>query len=119
MIARQLLFVAVLSAFPFAQADSATGLFKSERASGPNKVCVYEVLGTPYTIDVNAAQICPLTIEVPNPAPPSGARQGQTGFLTREQVSGINKTCYYSVLGSTKTLTLSSVSLCPKSHEFE
>jgi hypothetical protein len=65
MIARQLLLVAALSALPIAQSRSATGLFKSERTSGLNKIC------------------------------------------------------YYNVLGSTKTLTVSSVSLCPKSYEFE
>lgn len=121
MIARQLLLVAALSALPVAQSRSATGLFKSEQASGLNKICLYEVLGSPYTINVGAAEICPLTIDVPNPAPspPNGSRQGQTGFLTRERASGVNKTCYYNVLGSTKTVTVSSVSLCPVSYRFE
>ena len=121
MIARRLLFVAALSALPFAQSHSATGIFKSEQTSGQNKICRYEVLGSPYTINVGPAEICPLTIDVPNPAPspPPGSRQGQTGFLTLEQTSGLNKICYYNVLGSTKTLTVSSVSLCPVSYRFE
>jgi len=121
MIARRLLLVAALSALPIAQSRSATGLFKSEQTSGLNKICRYEVLGSPYAINVGAAEICPLTIDVPNPAPspPNGSGRGQTGFLTREQTSGLNKICYYNVLGSTKTLTVSSVSLCPKSYEYE
>lgn len=121
MIARRLLLVAALSALPFAQSRSATGLFKSERTSGLTKICVYEVLGSPYTINVEATQICPLTINVPNPglSPPVGTRQGQTGVLIRERVSGIDKICYYAVLGSAKTLTVSSVSLCPVSYQFE
>ena len=94
---------------------------KSERRSGPNKICLYEVLGSPYTVNVDATQICPLTIDVPNPppAPPVGARQGQTGLFLREQTSGLNKICYYAVVGTTKTLTVSSVSLCPVSYQFE
>jgi hypothetical protein len=116
-----LLLVAALAAFPLAESHSATGLFKSERTSGESKTCVYEVLGSPYTINVEAAQICPLTIEVPNPAPapPAGSRQSQTGLLIRERVSGVSKICYYAVLGSEKTVTVSSVSLCPKSYQFQ
>ena len=121
MIARRLLLVAALSALPFAQSHSATGLFKSERTSGQTKICVYEVLGSPYTINVEAVQICPLTIDVPNPAPspPVGARQSQTGLLIRERVSGRDKICYYAVPGFARTLTVSSVSLCPVSYQFE
>ena len=118
MIARRWLLVAALSAVPFAGAHSATGLLKSERRSGPNKVCVYEVLGSPYTVNVDATQICPLTIDVPNPAPAPPVK-GQTGLFLREQISGLDKICYYAVVGTTKTLTVSSVSLCPVSYQFE
>ncbi len=41
-----------------------------------------------------------------------------TGFLTGEQISGMNKMCYYNVLGSTYTLNVKSYELCPLSHEF-
>src|SRR5262245_53167772 len=121
MIARRLLLVAALAALPIAEPHAATGIFKNERTSGQSKTCVYEVLGSPYTINVEAAQICPLTIEVPNPAPvpPVGTRQSQTGLLIRESVNGASKTCYYAVLGVTKTMTVSSASLCPKSAQFE
>lgn len=40
------------------------------------------------------------------------------GFLKGEQVVGMNKICYYDVLGSTYTLNVSSVSLCPLTHNF-
>ena len=36
-------------------------------------------------------------------------------FKTGEQVSGMNKICYYNCLGSTAAITISSVSLCPLS----
>ncbi len=38
-----------------------------------------------------------------------------TGFLKGEETVGMTKTCYYDVLGSTYTKTVSSVSLCPLS----
>ena len=41
-----------------------------------------------------------------------------TGFLSGERTSGMNKICYYDVLGSTYTLNISSVALCPLSAEF-
>jgi hypothetical protein len=121
MITRRVPFIAALAVLPFAQSHAATGIFKSERTNGPTKTCSYVVLGSPYTVDLRAAEICPLTIEVPNPAPspPPGNRQGPIGVLTREQPSGSSKICYYSVLGSTKTLTVSSVALCPASYRFE
>ena len=41
-----------------------------------------------------------------------------TGFLIGEQTSGMNKICYYDVLGSTHSLNISSVGLCPLTAEF-
>ncbi len=34
-------------------------------------------------------------------------------FLTGEQISGMNKICYYNCAGSMAAITISSVSLCP------
>ena len=44
--------------------------------------------------------------------------QAATGFLIGEETSGMTKTCYYNVLGSTVAKTFSSVSLCPLSIQF-
>ena len=41
-----------------------------------------------------------------------------TGFLKGERVSGMNKICYYDVLGSTYTLNIGMVELCPLSYDF-
>ena len=41
-----------------------------------------------------------------------------TGFLKGERVSGMNKICYYDVLGSTYTLNIGMVELCPLSYNF-
>ena len=43
---------------------------------------------------------------------------GAYGFLTGESTSGMNKICYYDVLGSTHTLNVASYEVCPVSHEF-
>jgi len=40
------------------------------------------------------------------------------GFLKGEQVSGMNKICYYDVLGSTMTLNVKSYQLCPITYDF-
>ena len=34
-------------------------------------------------------------------------------FKTGEQISGMNKICFYDCLGSTAAITISAVSLCP------
>ena len=36
-----------------------------------------------------------------------------TCFKTGEQISGMNKICYYNCMGSTAAITISSVELCP------
>ena len=43
---------------------------------------------------------------------------GAYGILTGERTSGMNKICYYDVLGNTHTLNVKSYELCPLSHEF-
>lgn len=40
------------------------------------------------------------------------------GFLKSEKISGMNKICYYDVLGSIYLLNISSISLCPLTAEF-
>lgn len=40
------------------------------------------------------------------------------GFLKGEQVSGMNKICFYDVLGSTMTLNIKSYGICPVTHNF-
>ena len=43
----------------------------------------------------------------------ASAYQGVTCFFKSEQISGMNKICYYDCLGSTAAITISAVSLCP------
>jgi len=40
------------------------------------------------------------------------------GFLKGERISGMNKICYYNVLGSTYTLNVGLSDMCPVSYEF-
>lgn len=41
-----------------------------------------------------------------------------TGFLKGEEVSGMNKICYYDHLGSTAALNVASYQVCPVTHQF-
>ena len=45
------------------------------------------------------------------------ANSAVTCFKTGEQISGMNKICYYNCMGSTAAITISSVALCPLSIE--
>jgi len=38
---------------------------------------------------------------------------GVAGFYVREQISGVNKICYYNRAGSMVALTISAASICP------
>lgn len=44
---------------------------------------------------------------------PSQKAHAVVCFKTGEQISGMNKICFYDCLGSTAAITISSVSLCP------
>jgi len=48
----------------------------------------------------------------------SSVANATIGFLQGERISGMNKICYYDVLGSTYTLNISSIDLCPLSYDF-
>lgn len=41
------------------------------------------------------------------------ANSAMTCFKSGEQVSGMNKICYYNCAGSTAAITISAVALCP------
>ena len=48
----------------------------------------------------------------------SAVSNAATGFLSGERISGMNKICYYNVLGSTYTLNIGMTDLCPLSYDF-
>lgn len=60
-------------------------------------------------------QLARLTVREPasNMTPKSSIEIAVTCFKSGEQVSGMNKICYYNCLGSGAAITISSVSLCP------
>lgn len=91
-----------------------------EQTSGFNKICYYDCLGSTQTVTQSATSLCRLSISAPMPGgyrpppPPQAPRAGQTMCFGRgEQMSGMNKICYYDCLGSARAVTQSSVSLCP------
>lgn len=51
--------------------------------------------------------------EAPMTQMPAHDQVAVTCFKSGERVSGMNKICYYSCLGSTYAITISSVELCP------
>jgi hypothetical protein len=54
----------VLSGLFFSNVALATmGFLKSERKSGMNKICYYDVLGDTYTLNIKAIELCPLTYD--------------------------------------------------------
>ena len=48
-------------------------------------------------------------------APAAGVKVAVICFKSGEQVSGMNKICFYNCLGSTVAINVSSVALCPLS----
>ena len=43
---------------------------------------------------------------------------GGFGLLKSQRIDGMNKICYYDVLGSTYTLNVKSYELCPLTYNF-
>src|SRR5689334_16393300 len=91
--------VGVIMLIQAAPSEATTGYLKSERSSGFNKICIYDVLGSAHTINVPSTQLCPLTIDVDSPARVPTQQGGgvggvqKTGNLVGEKVSGMNKIC--------------------------
>jgi hypothetical protein len=50
--------------FIYSPAWSGTAFIKSMRVTGATKQCVYEYGGNEYTLTIDAAEICPQTLEV-------------------------------------------------------
>lgn len=46
------------------EAVAGTAFFKYERVTGMTKQCVYDYLGSEYTITIRSYRVCPVTIEV-------------------------------------------------------
>ncbi|CAI2932461.1 conserved protein of unknown function [Aminobacter niigataensis] len=55
------------------------------------------------------------TAPVPNQSTPASDQVAAVCFKTGEQVSGMNKICYYDCLGSAVAITIGAVQLCPLS----
>lgn len=58
------LTLAVL-AFSAAANAGGTAFFKYENTTGMTKQCVYDYLGSAYTITLKSYELCPITIQVP------------------------------------------------------
>lgn len=95
----------------------ATALWSVERSQeqAARQAAVRQSLGNAGRILLQQATS---PIEPTTPAPTTTLTQHGVGFLTSQQKSGMNKICYYNVLGSTAALTVSAVSLCPQTHSF-
>lgn len=95
----------------------AIGFKTGEVQTGMTKQCIYNALGSQYTLTIPSVQLCPLNVQVPSspsyetPTPHVG--RGGVGFKSGEQVTGMTKQCFYNYLGSTISRTVASVSICP------
>lgn len=59
------LLALALLAVSFVALAGGTAFFKYERTTGMTKQCVYDYLGSEYTITLSSIDLCPVTIEVP------------------------------------------------------
>lgn len=101
-----------------------TGFLKGEQTSGLNKICYYEGASGSFTKTIGAVGICPLSADdgrgpaISSPGLGGGSIQynqprGNTGFLSGEQTSGLNKICYYDSARGTFTKVVGAAQLCP------
>lgn len=107
-----------------ASAQSTTGFKTGEQTTGLTKQCIYNALGSTYTVTVSSVTLCPLSIKVPEsatrsrpdaPSTPPPTPNTLTAFKTGERVTGMTKQCFYQALGSDYVKTVGSVDLCPVS----
>ncbi len=108
-----LVLLAAASPGPLA-AQTATAPQTGERVTGATKQCYYSFRGARYTRTVPSDQLCPVSIQVPAPAPANVPTQ-RTVFKTGERVTGETKECYYKFSGAEYTRTVLRHRLCPRS----
>ena len=97
---------------------SATGFLKGERTSGMNKICYYNGPSGDFTKTVGSYDVCPPSADDGKPS--GNTSNTVTGFLSGEEISGLNKTCYYNSPRGTFTITVGSYNVCKPSakHSF-
>ncbi len=108
-----LVLLAAASPGPLA-AQTATAFQTGERVTGATKQCFYLFAGRIYTRTVPSDQLCPMSIQVPSPAPTSVSTQS-TVFKTGERRTGETKQCFYRFAGAEYTRTVLWYRLCPRS----
>ncbi len=108
-----LVLLAAASPGPLA-AQTATAFQTGERVTGATKQCFYLFAGRRYTRTVPSDQLCPMSIQVPAPAPTSVSTQ-RTVFKTGERRTGETKQCFYRFAGEEYTRTVLWYRLCPRS----
>lgn len=116
------IFLAALFLFP-TPSHAVTGFLKKEEINGLSKICYYEVFGELRTVNLRSSQLCPVThnfesVPRPQTRAQNSASGGKLGFFKSELLQGMNKICYYDVLGQRKALTISSSMICPVTYRF-
>jgi hypothetical protein len=89
-----------------------TGQLTGEQTSGLNKICYYNGVSGSFSKTVSNVSLCPLSAD---DGKGFSGTTSNTGFLSGENTSGFNKTCYYNSPRGTFTKTVGSVQLCPQS----
>jgi hypothetical protein len=84
------------------------GILTDEYVQGGSRFCVYDDLGSPVTLTVNAAQVCPMSPRSPGVSP-----QVRRGILREQHVEGMNRVCIYDDLGQPVAITVRSTQFCP------
>ena len=111
----------LLIAFGSSYSFAASGSLKGEQVSGLNKICYYNGPSGSFTKTVGSYNVCPQTANDGKKSTSSSTRRSgdqsnsTVGRLSGEQVSGLNKTCYYKSPRGAFTKTVGSYATCPQS----
>ena len=122
---RRIFAVALLSSFAIF-VNAGTGFLNGEETSGLNKICYYDGVNGAFSKTVGVASLCPQSADdgrrfsssppsSRSGAPPQPSTMSNTGFLSGERSSGLNKTCFYDSPRGAFTKTVGAASLCPQS----
>ncbi len=122
MIKNSIFFLCILSFSSLSIAG--TGFLTGEQTSGLNKICYYEGASGTFSKTIGGVSLCPLSADdgrgpsLGTPSIGNSTIQRQrpisnTGFLSGEITSGLNKTCYYDSVRGTFTKTIGAAQLCP------
>lgn len=88
------------------------GILKGSVIDGPNRLCLYDNMGSEFAVTVNATNLCAMSRHSSNQ---ESSFVSSGGHLINNYIDGVNRICVYDNAGSLFMRTVESTDICDAS----